>query len=135
MPVLVYSLLRLAVLAGCAVVLALVGFRGWLLALVAVLLAAPVAYLVLAGPRTAAAAYLAERAGRRGDGQPLDDDAEDAEADHVRGPAALEDEADGEQHAVGELEEPGVAQHHDEVAAPGAAEDHPRQAPHPGREQ
>lgn len=66
MPLVVYTLLRVALLLGAAVGLYLLGMRGLLLAGVAIVLAALLSYLVLPRQRTAAAVYLAERAQRRG---------------------------------------------------------------------
>ncbi|HEY0217819.1 MAG TPA: DUF4229 domain-containing protein [Cellulomonas sp.] len=67
MPVVIYSLLRLALFVVCAVALALAGM-GWLFALlVAAGLAALLSYLLLAGPRDRAALWLQARSEARGD--------------------------------------------------------------------
>ncbi|MCL3863052.1 DUF4229 domain-containing protein [Actinotalea sp. K2] len=88
MPLIVYSLLRLGLLGLCLVGLALAGMGGWLLVLVAALLAWAISYAALTGPRDAAATWLAERAERRraggqrfSAGVEQDALAEDAEAD------------------------------------------------------
>lgn len=59
MRILTYSLWRLLLLAAVAGVLYLVGLRSWLLGVTAVVVAALVAYLLLPGPRAAAAGQLA----------------------------------------------------------------------------
>lgn len=100
MPVVVYSLLRLAVLAACVGLLALLGLRGWLLAIVAVVVAALASYLVLPRPRRAAAAWLAERgeARRRARAPRRDLDAEVEDATLQQAPA-VPDERDVPQSA------------------------------------
>lgn len=65
MPVVLYSLYRLLLLAGCVGLLAAAGFRGWLLALVAVLVALLASPVLLRGPRDAAALFMAHRAEER----------------------------------------------------------------------
>ncbi|WP_223148337.1 MULTISPECIES: DUF4229 domain-containing protein [unclassified Actinotalea] len=88
---LVYSLLRLGLLAGVLVAGWAVGLGGWLLVVVAALVAWALSYLLLAGPRDRAARWIADRAERRRTGPRfsagVEDDvlAEDAEA---RGPGA-----------------------------------------------
>lgn len=91
MPVIVYSVLRLALLAVALVAGALAGLRDWLLVVVAALVAWGLSYVLLPGPRDAAARWLADRAERRratgvrfSPGVEADEDAEDAEADAVR---------------------------------------------------
>lgn len=65
MPILRYTLLRLAVLAGSVALLWLLGFRGLLLAAVAVVVAALVSFLALPRHANDAAAVIARRrAGR-----------------------------------------------------------------------
>ncbi|MDT0165400.1 DUF4229 domain-containing protein [Actinotalea sp. AC32] len=87
MPVVTYSLLRLAVLVVAAALLWWAGVGGWLLAVLAVVVAWAVSYLFLRPQRDAAAAWLAARAERRA-ARPaeVDDDtaAEDAAADGIR---------------------------------------------------
>lgn len=61
MPFVLYSLYRVALIVVAAVVLYVVGMRGWLLGVVAVVVALCASYLLLNGPRTRAGAYLAER--------------------------------------------------------------------------
>jgi hypothetical protein len=66
-PVVTYSLLRLALFAACLVALVLAG-TGWLLGVVlAAVLAALLSYLLLAGPRDRAAGWLQARSEARGD--------------------------------------------------------------------
>ena len=60
MRLLRYSLLRLLILAACAGVLHLAGLRSWLLAIVALVVAALVSYLALPKARLGAARALAE---------------------------------------------------------------------------
>ena len=84
MPVVLYSLYRLLLLAACVGLLSLAGFRGWLLLLVAVVIALLASPVLLRGPRDLAAIYLAERADARREaaGKPSRDEAdEDAEAE------------------------------------------------------
>jgi antibiotic biosynthesis monooxygenase (ABM) superfamily enzyme len=64
-PLLVYTLLRLALFAVVLVVGYLVGLRSWLLLLVALVVAFAVSYLALPRQRDAAAVWLAERTQRR----------------------------------------------------------------------
>ncbi|MFC6508315.1 DUF4229 domain-containing protein [Promicromonospora citrea] len=65
MPLVIYTLLRLALFGAAFGVLYLVGMRGWLLPVVAVVIALTVSYLALSRPRDAAARWMAERAERR----------------------------------------------------------------------
>lgn len=83
MPVVTYTALRLGLLAAAAVVLYLLGMRGWLLVLVAALVGWGLSYLLLARQRDAAARSLAARDARRRAARGTDEDtlAEDAEAD------------------------------------------------------
>lgn len=112
MPLVVYSALRLLVLAAVMAALALVGMGGWLLVVVAALAAWAVSYLVLAGPRDRAALWLARRAERRratgtrfSPGVDADAAAEDAEAGGPEPREASEGQAEPEQHPVAELED------------------------------
>lgn len=61
----IYSLLRLAIFVVTVGVLYLVGMGGWLVVLVAAIIAAAVSYLALAKQRDAAAVFLEDRAARR----------------------------------------------------------------------
>ena len=61
MPFIIYSVLRLALIVAVGFVLYLVGMRGWLLGVVAVLVALLVSYLALRRQREAAALYIATR--------------------------------------------------------------------------
>lgn len=65
MPFIIYSALRIALIVLVGVVLYLVGMRGWLLGVVAVLVALLVSYLALSRPREAAALYIANRRTQR----------------------------------------------------------------------
>jgi uncharacterized oligopeptide transporter (OPT) family protein len=89
-PFLVYSLLRLSLFAALLAVGYVVGLRGWLLVLVAVIVAFAVSYLALTRQRDAAALWLAERAERRKAAreQRVDEDAayEDSVADQADSP-------------------------------------------------
>ncbi|MEE6294439.1 DUF4229 domain-containing protein [Georgenia wangjunii] len=91
MPLVVYTLLRAAILLVAAAGLYLLGMRGLLLVAVAILLAALLSYLVLPRQRQAAAVYLAERAQRRG---------------RPRFAAAMEDDARAEDEAAEGLAQP-----------------------------
>ncbi len=63
--VVVYSLGRAAIFLAAAGVLAIVGFRSWLLVLAALVVSLPVSYFVLRGPREAFAEQLGRRARER----------------------------------------------------------------------
>lgn len=89
MPVVLYSLLRLGLLAVAVAALWAVGMRGWLLVVVAAVVAWAASYLALARPRDAAALWIAQRAEGRGQSRfsaGVQDDAatEDAEAESLR---------------------------------------------------
>lgn len=60
-----YSLGRAGIFLAAAAVLALVGFRSWLLVLGALLLSLPISYFALRGPRAAFAEQLAQRSRER----------------------------------------------------------------------
>ncbi|WP_028050161.1 DUF4229 domain-containing protein [Cellulomonas sp. URHD0024] len=83
MPVLLFSLLRLALFAVSFVVLWAVGMHSWLAPVVAAFLAWGFSYVLLSGPRDSAARYLADRSQRA---RRTDDDAavEDAADDAAR---------------------------------------------------
>lgn len=145
MPLVVYSLLRLALLVAALVAGWAVGMRGWLLVLVATVVAWAVSYLVLNGRRTAAATWLAERAERRrASGRRIsarvdaDDAAEDAEAERLGArdgapPAARHPrshgEAEPEEHPVGELEATRPGEHRAQQHAARAEQHGPDQDP------
>lgn len=128
MSLLLYSLLRLAVLAAALGLGYLLGLRSWLLVLVAVVLSAAASYLLLRRSRDAAVRVLAAGAGRRGTSHARDVDTEheDAADDAARRLARppSERQRPTEDEAVGELEDAGVPQDEHEVA-PGAPADHP----------
>ncbi|NUU17973.1 DUF4229 domain-containing protein [Cellulomonas humilata] len=65
MPFVVYSVLRLALFGACLGLLWWAGLRSWLVVIVAAFLAWGLSYVLLSGPRDAAALQLAERAERR----------------------------------------------------------------------
>ncbi len=93
MPIVRYTLLRLAVLAAAFGLLWLVGVRGWLLAVLSVLVAALVSFLLLPKQAGEAAAVLARRGERQREriDRVIDEDA--AEED-----ALLDGEEDGPNH-------------------------------------
>jgi hypothetical protein len=64
-PLLIYSLLRLALFGAALGLLYLAGLRGWLLPIVAVVVALTLSYLTLTKPRDAATRWIAARADRR----------------------------------------------------------------------
>lgn len=65
MPFIIYSALRIALIVVVGVALYLVGMRGWLLGVVAILVALLVSYLALSRQREAAALYIATRRTQR----------------------------------------------------------------------
>ncbi|WP_456787566.1 DUF4229 domain-containing protein [Cellulomonas sp. P5_C5] len=65
MPFVVYSVLRLALFGACLGLLWWAGLRSWLVVIVAAFLAWGISYVLLAGPRDAAARQLADQAERR----------------------------------------------------------------------
>lgn len=90
MPLVIYTVLRLALFAGALGLLYLAGLRSWLLVGVAALAAFALSYVLLGGPRDAAATWLAGRRERRRTRRGVsgaDDDAarEDAAVDRVTG--------------------------------------------------
>ena len=97
MPFVVYSLLRLALFGVCLGLLWWAGLRSWLVVIVAAFLAWGLSYVLLRGPRDAAARQLAERAERRrqaGDRPVLGKRAqEDADLEDAADDAAREDQA------------------------------------------
>ena len=87
MPLVVYTLLRLALIAAAWVVLWLLGLTGPIWFVVAVLIGLMVSYAAFRGPRDAAARWLADRAARRR---------------AAKGPrtSGIEDDADAEDRAI-----------------------------------
>lgn len=87
MPIVTYSLLRLGLFAAALLALWFAGMGGWLLVLVAAVVAWALSYVFLGRQRTAAAVWIAERRGaaptrpRFSRGVEADAAAEDAEAD------------------------------------------------------
>lgn len=110
MAIVRYTLLRLAVLAGTLLLFWLLGVRGLLLPLLALVVAALLAYLVLPRHADAAAGVLAEAdARRRATRETVDEDAEDAAVDDGGGPvgdAVAGEDAAGAEDAVVDGEEP-----------------------------
>jgi hypothetical protein len=92
MPVIIYSVLRLGLFALALVGLMLAGMGGWLLILVAALVAWAVSYALLGSRRDAAALWIAERRAadrpRFGAGVEADAAAEDAAAADAAGDGA-----------------------------------------------
>ena len=90
MPVVTYSLLRLALFGAALGLLLLVGARGWLVPLVAAVIAFGLSYVVFGRQRDAAGAWMVERAARRERRSRLaraveeDEAAEDAVAERLR---------------------------------------------------
>lgn len=149
MRLLVYTLLRVLLVLAAAGLLYLLGMRSWLLWVTAVVVGALLSYLFLRPPGRAAAGVLAEYSPVRAERpvfspaveadaayeDALVDDAEASAAGRTGETSTLEREPDAEEDAVAELEQPRVAQHRDEVAAGGAAEDGAGEADRPGRQQ
>lgn len=88
-PVVIYSLLRLGLFAAALIGLWAVGMGGWLLVLVAAVVAWALSYVLLGGPRTAAATWIAQRRGGADRATPRPWFGVGASAD-----AAIEDAAD-----------------------------------------
>lgn len=83
MPLLIYTLLRVALVVAVYLVLSLVGFRGWLLLIGALLIAALLSFLLLPRQADAAAGLIRRRVGDRVSDRldrsiSVDDDVEDA---------------------------------------------------------
>ena len=97
MPLLVYSALRLGLFALALVGLWAVGMRDWLLVVLAAVVAWALSYVLLAGPRDAAALWLSQRvegrSARFSPGVEADAAAEDAEAEDARARAHADDDA------------------------------------------
>lgn len=89
LPLLKYTVLRLALFIACLLLLRLLGANGWLLLLLAAVLSLGLSFLLLRGPREEVAAVLADRverrhSGERPAGRPLADEAVEDEADERR---------------------------------------------------
>lgn len=97
MPLLVYSALRLGLFALALVGLWAVGMRDWLLVVLAAVVAWALSYVLLAGPRDAAALWLSQRvegrSARFSPGVEADAAAEDAEAEDARARDHADDDA------------------------------------------
>ncbi len=154
MRLLVYTVLRLLIVLAAAGLLYWVGMRSWVLWITALVVGALVSFLVLGKQRDAAVQVLAERDPARrprprfsptveadaayedaivdaGTSPPHHPAADRAPAE----PGGSERETEPEQHAVTELEQPGVPQDHDEVAPDGTTEHDAREAHRRRREQ
>lgn len=137
MPVAVFTLLRLGLLVVAAAVLYAIGFRSWLLVLLATVVALALSYLLLGRQRDAAAQHLARRAERRRRRPPTEDElAEDAQADHgspalggAVAPSGSEREAEAEQDPVAQLEQAGPGEDRPQEHAARAEQDGPDEQP------
>ena len=110
MPLLVYTLLRLALIAAAWVVLWLLGLTGPIWFVVAVLIGLMVSYAAFRGPRDAAARWLAERVERRR---------------AAKGPrtSRIEDDADVEDRAIDAASADGTASADDVSASASTSTD------------
>lgn len=142
MPVAVYSVLRLALLVAALVAGWAVGLRGWLVVVVATVVAWAVSYLVLNRQRSAAALWLAERAERRrSTGRRISADvdsdahAEDAEAEALRTGRGSHGQAEPQQDAVAELERARAGEDGPQQHAAGTEQDGADEDPRGDREQ
>jgi hypothetical protein len=110
-PLLVYSVLRLALFGACWVALLWAGFvNPWVAAVVAALAAWGLSYVALPGPRDAAARWLAEQDARRKRGVPQLSARARRDADDEDALIGEQDEmADGEVAPGGEQDERGEA--------------------------
>lgn len=150
MRLFLYSMLRLVLVAAFVGLGYVLGLRGWLLYVLAVILAAAASYILLSGPRNAAVDQLASEVEKRRARRSVDLDAEveDAADDAAReasaaplapaasapaldetGPTLSERESHAENHAVGELEEPRALEDSDELPPGRRTEDGPRESP------
>lgn len=161
MPLVVYSVERLALFAAALVGLYWLHLGGWLLVVLAALIAWALSYVLLARSRDAAALWLHDviegrRRGRFARGLDADAAAEDAEASEaVGGPGAgsagdadrrrdaggrgdaggLEGQAEPEEDAVGELEQPGAGEDRPQEGTAGAEQHRRGQQTHGQGEQ
>lgn len=142
MPLVVYSVQRLALFAAALVGLYWLHVGGWLLVVLAALVAGVLSYVLLARSRDAAALWLHDvvegrRRGRFSRGLDADAAAEDAEAGGpATGPATgLEGEAQPEEDAVAELEEAGAGEDGAQQRAAGAEQHGRGEQPHGQGEQ
>lgn len=131
MPFLVYSALRVGLLAVVLALLWWAGMRGWLLVVVASLGTGALSYLLLAGPRDAAARQIAEHVERRrrtGErfSRAVEDDAaaEDALVDEQ---VRSDRQTDAQQQAEGQLQHPRPGQDGDQGPASGTDEHRQRE--------
>lgn len=140
-----YSAQRLALFAAALLALFWLHLGGWLLVLLAAIIAWALSYVLLGRSRDRAALWIAQRVEARRSGAVTTDpdaEAEDAEvagaeasrpvgpagaegakASRPRGPAGSEGEAEPEQDAVAELEQAGPGQDGAQERAPRAEQD------------
>lgn len=117
-----YSVQRLALFVAALLALFWLHLGGWLLVVLAAVVAWALSYVLLGRSRDRAGRWIAQRVEARRSGGPRTDpdaDAEDAEVDGARaadaeaasaGPAGSHGQADSQQDAVAELEQPGPGQ-------------------------
>ncbi len=112
MPFLIYSLLRLVLLIGAGAGLYLLGMRGWLLPMLAIIIAAMLSFLLLRSYADATAQYFAQRREKKRRTVDrvdhlisTDADAEDAAVD-----AAADDDVAGNPGAGGSEQQPRTEQ-------------------------
>lgn len=131
MPLVVYSAQRLALFVAALLVLFWLQLGGWLLVLLAAIIAWALSYVLLGRSRDRAALWIAEKVeARRSGARRTDPDAqaEDAEVDGARaagdgtaaGAPGSEREAEAQEDAVAELEQTGAGQdgtQHDPASA------------------
>ena len=129
MPLVVYSAQRLGLFVAALAALAAMSVGGWLLVVLAAVIAAILSYVLLGRSRDAAALWLHDRvsgrrSGRFGAGLAADAAAEDAAVDRLSDPggqravpepaaaqgAASQRETETQQRPVGELEQTGAGQ-------------------------
>lgn len=141
MAVLIYGVLRIALVLAAGAVLYLLGLRSWVLVLVAIVVGAGLSYIALDAPRRAAALALERRAGGRRTRIEEAIEAEGAQEDadveaivHPSGGFGSGEQSRPEQQAEGELEETRVPQDRDQVPPGSAAEHAPREDHHGGRQ-
>ena len=122
MPVVTYSLLRLAVFLLALVGLWLAGMGSWLLVVVAAVVAAALSYVLFGKQRAAAAQWLADR---QAPGAPrfsraVEDDAaaEDAVADRLRERDARDEGRGGDDGDAGDESDAGDAGDGSQIARP-----------------
>ena len=116
MPLLVYSLLRLALFVACWLALVWAGLNAWIAVIVAALAAWGLSYVAMRGPRDAAAGWLAEQEAKRRGVPQLSARARKDAADEDALVDALDDEVGAEGAADDEPAERHPGAGHDEPA-------------------